>query len=198
MSQVDYTIIDDFFPNEVCYDLREYALDLKIPIDNQFSDYISKEFDTDSNSHSLKHISKLISEKVEVVQSLNYDRSWCFVYDNIARGVHPHADPSSNHNNPTFITVNIWLTPNSAVADDDKNGLIIYNKTAEGMSPDTYNKSDIDFVRDYLKDSEYARIPYRYNRAVIFKSHNFHTTDNVHMKSGHKNRRISYTFLYNK
>ena len=52
MSQVDYTIIDNFFPNEVCYDLREYALDLKIPIDNQFSDYISKEFDTHSNSHS--------------------------------------------------------------------------------------------------------------------------------------------------
>ena len=59
-------------------------------------------------------------------------------------------------------------------------------------------QSDIDFIRDYLKNSEYATIPYRYNRAVIFKSHNFHTTDNVHMKSGHKNRRISYTFLYNK
>tara|TARA_B100000287_G_C20456938_1_gene711751 strand:+ start:207 stop:821 length:615 start_codon:yes stop_codon:yes gene_type:complete len=204
MSSIDYTVVDNFFPNEVCYDLRKYALDLNVPIDNQYNDYISKEFDHYPNPHSFpkihssKHISELISEKVSLVQSLKYDRSWCFVYDNIARGVHPHADPSSNLNDPTFITVNTWITPDSSVDDTNKNGLILYEKTADGMSPDLYNNPDINIIKDFLKDSEYVRIPYKYNRAVIFKSHHFHTTDNVHMKPGHQNRRISYTFLYNK
>ena len=185
----NYIIIDDFFPDEICTELREKSLNAK-EYTQKYWDYKALDFDND-NSESLQDISnKYVVPKIPLAEK--YLRSWSFVYDNVARGVLPHSDPS-------FINVNIWVTPDECVEDFNKNGLRIYRKP----SPITWDKLPEDYdghhsseIKSYLKHSKYDRIPYKYNRAIIFKGNTFHSTDNVHMKQGEENRIVNYTFLY--
>ena len=186
----NYIIIDDFFPDEICTELREKTLNSKIYHD-EYYDYKALDFDC-PNRESLTHISeKYIVPKISLAKK--YIRSWSFVYDNVARGVGVHAAPS-------FINVNIWITPDECVEDFNKNGLRIYHKHApKEWTREDYNGDNIKSylkMKSYLKDSKYDRIPYKYNRAIIFKGRAFHSTDNVHMKQGEENKRVNYTFLY--
>jgi len=185
----NYIIIDNFFPDELCKELREYILNIKV-FKKEYFDYKSIDFDNDPPDSSLRNISEnYVVPKVSLIKQSQYDRAWSFVYKNVARGVCAHADPS-------FINVNIWVTPDECVEDHNKNGLIIYRKRApKDMLWEYYNSGD--HAEKFLKKSKYDRIPYRYNRAIIFRGNTFHSTDNVHMKQGPENRRVNYTFLYN-
>ena len=182
--------MDDFFPDEICEKLRHKILNS----DNynaSYWDYKSLDFDhPDIETESLKDISdKYVVPKISLVKASQYFRSWSFLYDNVASGVWAHADPS-------FININVWVTPDECVYDHNKNGLKIYKKKApKEWTWDQYNRSDL-LIGDFLKGSKYDIIPYKCNRAVIFRGDTFHETDNVHMKPGHENKRVNYTFLY--
>ena len=186
----NYIIIDNFFPDKICTELREKSLNAK-EYTKKYWDYKALDFDN-GDSESLQDISnKYVVPKIPLAEK--YLRSWSFVYDNVARGVGVHADPS-------FINVNIWITPDECVEDFNKNGLRIYHKHApKEWTREDYNGDNIKSylkMKSYLKDSKYDRIPYKYNRAIIFKGRAFHSTDNVHMKQGEENKRVNYTFLY--
>ena len=184
----NYLIIDNFFPDEICKELREKTLNSK-KYNKEYWDYKALDFDNASvESKSLKDISdKYVVPKISLAEK--YLRSWSFVYENVSRGVRPHADPS-------FINVNIWVTPDECVYDHAKNGLVIYKKKAPKEWNHYQYNADLNLIETYLKNSKYDRIPYKYNRAIIFKGNTFHSTDSVHMKPGDENRRVNYTFLY--
>ena len=183
----NYIIIDNFFPDKICKELREKSLNSK-KYNNEYWDYKSLDFDDNKSFFSLKDISdKYVVPKISLAEK--YLRSWSFVYENVSRGVHPHADPS-------FINVNIWVTPDECVYDHNKNGLILYRKKCpKDWDWETYNR-DLNLIEDFLKGSKNDRIPYKCNRAVIFRGETFHSTDSVYMKPGPENKRVNYTFLY--
>ena len=183
----NYIIIDNFFPDDICTELREKSLNAK-EYNDKYWDYQALDFDDIHTNPSLKYISdNYITPKVSLAK--NYYRAWTFVYDNVALGVFPHADPS-------FININVWVTPDECVYDHNKNGLKIYKKKApKEWTWAEYNR-DSNLINEYLKDSKYDRVLYKYNRAVIFRGNTFHSTDSVHMKPGHENKRVNYTFLY--
>lgn len=185
-----YIIIDDFLPDDICTELREKSLHAK-EYNSKYLDYKALDFDGYYIIKSLRHISnQYVVPKISLARAEKYNRSWSFVYDNVARGVPPHADPS-------FININLWVTPDECVQDHNKNGLKIYKKKApKEWTWKQYNGSDA-LIEDFLKGSKYDIIPYKYNRAVIFRGNTFHATDNVHMKPGLENKRVNYTFLYN-
>ena len=185
-----YIIIDDFLPDDICTELREKSLHAK-EYNSKYLDYKALDFDGYYIIKSLRHISdQYVVPKISLARAEKYNRSWSFVYDNVARGVPPHADPS-------FININLWVTPDECVQDHNKNGLKIYKKKApKEWTWKQYNGSDV-LIEDFLKGTKYDIIPYRYNRAVIFRGNTFHATDNVHMKPGLENKRVNYTFLYN-
>ena len=180
-----YFVIDDIFPEEVCQNLRDIAVDKSAAVrTNQYFGYYGQDY-----IERMKDVSDLIESKISLAKSKTYKRSWSFVCENVSRGVFPHADPS-------FINVNIWVTPDECVEDHNKNGLRIYRKNAESnMDWNTYNRNHA-FIQNYLRKAKYDIIPYRCNRAVVFRGHTFHSTDQVHMKPGDENRRVNYTFLY--
>ena len=182
-----YIIIDNFFPDDICTELREKSLNAK-EYNDKYLDYQSLDFDDIPTNPSLKYISdKYIIPKVSLAK--NYFKAWTFVYDNVALGVLPHADRS-------FININVWVTPDECVYDHNKNGLKIYKKKApKEWTWAEYNR-DSNLINRYLKESKYDRISYKYNRAIIFRGNTFHATDKVHMKPGHENKRVNYTFLY--
>ncbi len=182
----NYIIIDDFFPEEICKELREKILNSKKY--GKYWDYKSVDFNNAPDDESLEYISdKYIVPRISLAKK--YVRAWSFVYDNVSRGVLPHADPS-------FINVNIWVTPDECIEDHNKNGLVIYKRqVSPGVRWEIYNK-DNEWIKKFLKNSKYDIIPYKYNRAIIFRGSTFHATDNVHMKQGDQNKRVNYTFLY--
>ena len=182
----NYIIIDDFFPDGLADQLRLLALNFNK--DDVYYDYASVNFE--DGRKSLGNIcEQYVVPKVSLAKMSSYIRSWAFVYDNVSRGVLPHADDS-------FINVNVWITPDECVADHNKNGLKIYKKECpKEINWEVYN-TDNYWIKEFLKDSTYDTIPYKYNRAVVFRGNTFHSTDNVYMKPGDENKRINYTFMF--
>jgi hypothetical protein len=187
----DCIVIDNFFSTEICTELRNFALSTpnnanKLVYGNG---YTATNFDNGYGYGINPSIISYIKSKVPILSNKKYSRSWCFLYNNICRGVLPHADPSS-------FNVNVWVTPSESVFDKNKNGLILYKKRAlTDMTWNQYNR-DNEYIKKYLDGSKSFKIPYKFNRAVIFPGKIFHTTDNVHMKPGDNNKRINYTFLF--
>jgi len=134
----------------------------------------------------------LSSIEYESFKLNDFKRAWSFIYDNIAKGVGFHADPSS-------VNVNIWVTPEKSLLDKTKNGLLIVNK----KPPDDWIREQWNGNKDGCIDKllqkekhEVTRIDYKCNRAVFFDGALFHATDDVSTKYGDYNRRVSYTMLF--
>ena len=103
------------------------------------------------------------------------------------------------HADEAAINVNLWLTPNDANLDPNIGGLVIYTvKPPHDWDFELYNR-DTDFVYEHLlRPSGFSNVtvPFRENRAVIFDSALFHTSDEFKFRKGYKNRRINLTLLY--
>ena len=80
-----YIIIDNFFPDEICEKLRDKTLNSDHYHATYF-DYKAVDFDhPDVETETLKDIAdKYVSPKISLVKASHYDRSWSFVYNNIA------------------------------------------------------------------------------------------------------------------
>ena len=88
------------------------------------------------------------------------------------------------------------MTPDECVEDHNKNGLLIYKKKApKSWRWRDYN-ANVPLLEVFLKGTKYDIIPYKYNRAIIFRGNTFHSTNSVYMKPGDENKRVNYTFLY--
>ena len=185
-----FIVIDNFLPAKVCHALRGAALGEEFVHTHYINGYKATDFDGLSRLKMDPDLIKFIEKRVPFLEKLNYHRAWSFVYDEQGPGVKPHADPSTYN-------VNLWVTPDECVYDKNKNGMIVYKKKApENWTWDDYNSND-ELIEKHLEGAKYAKIPYRNNRAIIFKGDTFHQTDSVHMKPGSINRRINYTFLFN-
>ena len=184
-----YAVIDNFLPKEMCHELRELALSEKCVNRYYRNGYKASDFDNHNTEFSISpEVLCEIKNKIPLLKEHEYIRAWSFVYENICPGVKSHADRSTYN-------INWWVTPDECVQDHNKNGLIIFEKDSYGLSYKQYNGSP-KFIDNYLSGSKYARIPYKFNRAIIFPGRLFHKTDDVHMKPGKENRRINYTFLF--
>lgn len=180
-------VIDDFFTRTVCTALQQRMV-LRKEFDDDYETYQAKDYDL--NDDFTKYI---VDDLLTASPRLfgEFVRAWSFVYNNEADGVALHSDPSS-------FNVNVWVTPNESVKDRFKNGLNIYSvKVPSNLTREQYNKN-ADFLRDlvYEKPHVIYRVPYKYNRAIIFDASMPHETDSVSMHSGSNNRRVSYTMLY--
>ncbi len=182
-------ILDDFFNKDMCEKLHKRMADEK-NFHDDYGTYQAMDYTIEDD------LTKLIVEDLhEACPELlsNFERAWSFIYNNKSKGVDVHADPSSYN-------INVWVTPDESVKDIYKNGLNIYNvEIPKDSSWEKYNK-DHDWLREliYKKPHVIYRVPYKYNRAIIFNASLPHDTDDVSMKPGQKNKRVSYTMLYGK
>ena len=116
---------------------------------------------------------------------------WAFVYDAKLPGTDIHGDDAD-------FSLNLWITPDSANLVPSAGGLVVWDKTAPSdWSYNDYNSGG-ERVKQFLQDqnAESHVIPYRENRAVLFKGHLFHRTDDFAFAPGFENRRRSVTFLF--
>lgn len=181
-------VLDNFLSNETCNLLHTRMIKSEKFHDNYIG-YSAIDYNLE-DSLTKQIVDDLYSKSEKLFG--NFVRAWSFVYDNEASGVDIHSDPS-NYN------INIWVTPNESVKDKYSNGLNVYNvMVPKEANRAMYNKN----IDNYLKDLVYAnphvifRIPYRFNRAILFDASLPHETDKVSMLPGQENKRVSYTMLY--
>jgi hypothetical protein len=110
-------------------------------------------------------------------------------------GIRMHAD------NATY-SINIWLTPASNAESMNADGMVFYNvNRPDRMSYKSF--SSHDYCEYYVRDRSGVpekRIPYRFNRAVIFDSRVMHRSEEVTFADSGSvlSRRLNLTFSWDK
>jgi len=112
-------------------------------------------------------------------------------YDSLFTGIGLHADAGA-------VSINFWVTPDSANLDAGSGGLLLYGARApERRSDERFVARDED-IRAHLSsvNAKAVKVPYRANRAVLFDSSLLHESDAFEFAEGYENRRINITFVY--
>ncbi len=182
----DIKVVDNFFTNECLEALKHRMLFAKY-FDKTYNDYVAIDyFPTEDYLTDL--IVSEINKKFDVPK---FQRGWSFLYTKNKDGVGLHCDPS-------VINLNIWVSSNDSVLDLEKNGLNIYKITPpkDWTREDWNNNAEksLDYIKS--KNIEPVKIKYKSNRAIFFNGSYFHKTNEVSMKEGFENMRISYTLLF--
>ena len=120
---------------------------------------------------------------------LNY--WWSFVCQHQRPGIDIHADQSD-------ISLNFWITPDSANLQPGGGGLDVWDVAAPAdWTFDDYNRGDKD-IRAYLRQREARQTSFAYaeNRALVFRGSIFHQTAALRFAEGFENRRRNVTMLF--
>jgi tetratricopeptide (TPR) repeat protein len=118
-------------------------------------------------------------------------QAWTFKGLRAQAAVDVHADDAA-------VSVNLWVTPTQANLKPERGGLIL----CRTPPPEDWDIRDYDADRGRIVTflEQEARnslvVPYRQNRAVLFRSRLFHHSDAPEFASGYENHRINLTLLY--
>ena len=116
---------------------------------------------------------------------------WSFVCQHQRPGVDIHADQSD-------ISLNFWITPDSANMQPGTGGLDVWDVAA----PADWTFYDYNFggkdIHAFLKQEGARRTTYAYaeNRALVFRGSIFHQTAATRFADGFENRRRNVTMLF--
>jgi Tetratricopeptide repeat len=127
----------------------------------------------------------------EILGEHPLSQAWAF------KGLRPQAAVDT-HADDAAVSVNFWITPTEANLNPGHGGLAV----CRAPPPDDWEIKDYDgdqgrivsFLEQRTQDS--LVVPYRQNRAVLFRSHLFHYSDHPEFGSGYENHRINLTLLY--
>jgi hypothetical protein len=191
-GQLTAEVVDDFLTPDALEQLRKFCLESTVWRHPYKFGYVGAFPQDGFASTSLF----AVAEQFQAALGQPFDgyqlaQWWAFEYDTRLPGTDIHGDDAD-------FSLNLWITPDSANLDPTKGGLVVWDRTAPGdWSFDDYNSGG-ERVRQYLRDTnaESRIIPYRENRAVLFKGHLFHRTDDFRFAPGFANRRRSVTFLF--
>ena len=118
-------------------------------------------------------------------------QAWAFKCLTGDQGIGIHADSGA-------VSLNFWLTPDEANLEPDAGGLTVHR----APPPESWTIGDYDRdkarIRAFLDRSEAGSVtvPYRRNRAVLFRSDLFHESGRVRFRPGYPNHRINMTLLF--
>lgn len=115
-----------------------------------------------------------------------------FKYDSeLSTGTNTHADNSN-------VNVNIYIAPDEANLDPDSGGMEIWDAAAPDIQTMRRLNGSEEMVREFLRRRGAKRfvVPHRANRAVIFRSTQFHKTDTFRFKNDYLSQRINVSILF--
>jgi hypothetical protein len=191
-GQLKAEVIDDFLSPDALEQVRKFCLESTVWRHPYKFGYVGALPQDGFASISLFAVAAQLELALgEAFEGYRLAQWWAFEYDARLPGTDIHGDDAD-------FSLNLWITADSANLDPSTGGLVVWDKTAPSdWSFDDYNSGG-ERVRQYLQDqnAESTSIPYRENRAVLFKGHLFHRTDDFTFAPGFANRRRSVTFLF--
>ena len=116
---------------------------------------------------------------------------WSFVCQHQRPGTDIHADQS-------HISLNFWITPDSANMQPGAGGLDVWDVAApDDWTFEDYNHGVRD-IRAFLQQEGARETSFAYaeNRALLFKGSIFHQTAAIRFADGFENRRRNVTMLF--
>mgnify|MGYP006082312321 CR=1 FL=1 len=188
-------IIDNFLENEAIEELRNYALESSIWHKNYHNKNYIGSIAGNGNYSKIHHgiINELKINLPNLLNGMNFEQMWAFNYDSKKnKGINAHADFAK-------VNLNFWITPDKFNNSKNSSGLKIYNKAVpKHWSFDDYNSESQDLITKYLKEEKnnFIKIPYKFNRAILFDSSLIHETDELKFAESYIGRRINYTILF--
>jgi tetratricopeptide (TPR) repeat protein len=191
-SKPEVTYFDDFLTPEALRRLREFCLESTIWYTRYENGYVGAML---GDGFASPLLAQIVDEVPQALPGIFGDhklnQAWAFKHDSELTGVNLHADFAA-------VNLNFWITPDDALEDPEAGGLIVWDKDAPlDWDFHKYNV-DEDAMRRFLEenDAHEVRIPYRQNRALVFKSDVFHETGRLAFRPGYENRRINVTLSY--
>jgi tetratricopeptide (TPR) repeat protein len=127
----------------------------------------------------------------DVLGPHSLSQAWAFKGLREESTVDIHADAAA-------VSVNFWVTPAKANLDPGSGGLVVFRLAP----PDDWEIKDYDVDQERIvtflekNPGNGLVVPYRQNRAVLFRSRLFHHSDRPKFASGYENHRINLTLLY--
>jgi tetratricopeptide (TPR) repeat protein len=127
----------------------------------------------------------------ELLSDQPLSQAWVFKGLQESSTIDVHADDAA-------LSVNFWLTPAEANLDPGRGGMVV----CRAPPPCEWEISDYNADRarivTFLEQhgSDRLVVPYRENRAVVFKSRLFHYSDFQKFAQGYENHRINVTMLF--
>lgn len=187
-------VVDDFLSEEALQSLRLFCLQSTIWFTNRYAyGRLGATFRRGFNCPLLVQIARELAEAFPRVIGDRHRllQAWAYKYGNIQPATSAHADFAA-------VNVNFWLTPDDANIDPTSGGMIIYDIEAPmDWDFNSYNKQGGRIGALLRERSAHpTAVPYRSNRAVIFNSDLFHTTQPLLFRGGYENRRINVTLLF--
>ncbi|PPR09281.1 MAG: hypothetical protein CFH41_02592 [Alphaproteobacteria bacterium MarineAlpha11_Bin1] len=118
-------------------------------------------------------------------------QAWAFKALNGDSPIDLHADDA-------VISLNFWITPDSANRNPETGGLVVYNSLPPPEWPIVDYDADRSRIQRFLAQNgdNKINVPYRENRGVIFDSRLFHGTDRPEFSHGYESHRINVTMLF--
>lgn len=117
--------------------------------------------------------------------------AWAYVYRRNLSGLHLHADGAA-------VSLNLWLTPDSANRDPASGGLVIWDrKVPPGFWRKPWTEKQRILAAMVAEDGHPPEVvPYRCNRGLVFNSDVVHKTDRIEFGDGFEDRRINVTLMF--
>ena len=197
-SPVSVTILDDFLTPEALRGLRDFCLESTIYFASTKNYFVQSSLVGGFNCDLLYQIVEEVKECFPKILGGHYLATmWAYRYNNQSVGVAAHTDEGA-------VTFNFWITPDDANLIPDRGGLVVYTKEQPDdwdwryYNNKKYSPAVSREIAEFLADADTVTIPYRENRAALFRSNLFHKSDEIYFKDGFENRRMNITLLFRK
>ena len=184
---------DNFLTQPALLRLRRYLLESTIWHDFGHIDRFVASYLEDGMACPLllQIADELRSAFPELLGDQALTQAWAFKGLAARATVDAHADDAA-------VTVNFWVTPDAANRNPERGGLAVCRVPPPQAWPvqsyDADRARAVAFLGQHEADTQ--RIPYRDNRAVMFRSGLLHRSDAPDFKIGYENHRINVTLLF--
>lgn len=127
----------------------------------------------------------------DLLDGYEFVRCWAFMHQRNA-GLKVHADNGA-------ITVDLWVTPDECNLDPTTGGLIFFDVQRKPHQM-IHEFNTVEWAEQYFREEtggQSTRVPYRFNRAVVFDAGTFHESDTVNFDGqGAETYRINLSLLF--
>jgi len=116
---------------------------------------------------------------------------WAYRYLADGSGLDLHIDAAT-------VSLNFWITPDSANKDPSRGGLELWNRAGPADFFSRPLDEKVAILRRITEEpgARAERVPYRCNRAIVFRSTTVHRTDVFAFHTDFASRRTNVTFLF--
>ena len=127
----------------------------------------------------------------DVLGTQPLSQAWVFKGLRASAAVDVHADDAA-------VSINLWVTPSAANLNPSRGGLAVCLAPPPAVWEIKDYDADQERIVAFLEQNADHRldVPYRENRAVLFKSRLFHYSDAPEFSLEYENHRLNVTFLF--